>query len=215
MRDVMYALRALVWGFVVMSLPIAAAAQDVPRVEVSAGWRLLMPTQELIREFDDRFPLGWYGDVAITLTDTIAIVGDFAGSYKTIDRSYTISPAVATEVDVDLRLYSFMGGVRFSNRRNVRIVPYGQVLIGVTPGSIRGTSTTTAFGRSTTVNLSEETAGKLTFDIGAGMTLNVIDAAGIRISGSYLQPTQRPFSPRATNGGAGGVRFGVGIVLPL
>ena len=92
MRDVMYALRALVWGFVVMSLPIAAAAQDVPRVEVSAGWRLLMPTQELIREFDDRFPLGWYGDVAITLTDTIAIVGDFAGCYKTIDRSYTISP---------------------------------------------------------------------------------------------------------------------------
>jgi len=214
MKHVMRQLRVLVWGLVLVSFPIPAAAQNAPRVEVSAGWRLLIPMEELIREFDGSFPLGWYGDVAVTLTDTISVVGDVAGSYRTFDESFA-QPLATTEIEADVRLYTFMGGVRFSNRSNARIVPFGQVLVGVIPGSIKGTATTTAFGRSTVVNLSEETAGKFAFDIGAGVTLNVIDTAGIRISGSYLRPTERPFRPRAVNGGAGGVRFGVGIVLPF
>jgi hypothetical protein len=205
-------LRVLSCGIFLLSVPAAAAAQNAPPVEISTGWQLLIPFQELSSQFEGLFPLGWYGDVAINLTDTISVVGDIAGSYRHIEES---SPTIEDEIDI--RLYTFMGGVRFSNRSHPRIVPFGQVLFGVIAGSIEGTSTFSNVDRSFVIALdrSEEAAGTFALDLGGGVTFKIGDAIGLRISGSYLKPTDRPFKPKAADAGAGGVRLGAGVAFPF
>jgi hypothetical protein len=212
MKHVMRQLRVLMAGIVLVGIPVSAAAQDAPRVEISAGWPLLISFEELSSQFNGVFPLGWYGDVAVTLSDGISVVGDVAGSYRHIDES---SPT--TQSDIDIRLYTFMGGVRFSNRSHARIVPFGQVLIGVIAGSIEGTSTFSNATRSFVVVLdrSEQAARRFTVDLGGGVTFKLRNAVGLRINGSYLKPTEQPFKPANFADGASGVRFGVGIVLPF
>jgi len=212
MKRVMRQLRVLISGIVLVSIPTPAAAQNAPRVEISAGWRLLQSFEELSSRFDGMFPLGWYGDVAITVTDTISVVGDVAGAYRRIEESRP-----TTEFDIDIRLYTFMGGVRFSNRRHVRIVPFGQVLIGVISGSIGGTSTFSNANGSFVVvlNESEEAAGTFAIDLGGGVTFKIVDTVGVRLSGSYLKPTGRPFTPQLVDAGASGIRFGAGVVFPF
>jgi hypothetical protein len=137
-------------------------------------------------------------------------VGDVAGAYTHIDES---SPT--REMDVDFRLYTFMGGVRFSNRRHSRIVPFGQVLMGVVAGSIEGTSTLYNLDRSFVVVLDESKKAAATFaiDLGGGMTFQIGDRVGLRASGSYLKPTKRPFKPQLVDVGASGIRFGAGVVF--
>jgi opacity protein-like surface antigen len=198
-----------------VALPASSAAQDAPRVEVSAGWRLLISLEELIREFDGAFPAGWYGDIAINVTDTIAVVGDVAGVYKTFDESTARTFGLNPDVTADVRLHTLMGGVRVSNRQNPRVVPFAQVLFGVARGSVSIEGTTTVFGRPAVVNLSEQSPSKFAFDVGAGVNLNVTDAVGIRISGSYIRPRERLFRPIAAEAGGSGVRFGAGVVVPF
>lgn len=129
MKHVMRPLRVLIWAIVLVGVPVSAAAQNTPQVEISTGWRLLIPFEELSSQFKEAFPLGWYGDVAMTLTDTISVVGDVAGSYTHIGES-----SATSEHDIDIRLYTFMGGVRFNNRRHPRIVPFGQVSLVLSQG---------------------------------------------------------------------------------
>lgn len=65
------------------------------------------------------------------------------------------------------------------------------------------------------IDRSEEAARRFTVDLGGGVTFTISDALGVRISGSYVKPTEQPFRPANFGGGASGVRFGAGIVLPF
>jgi len=191
------------------ALPAASAAQGLPRIELSAGWRLLHAT-DVNEQFDETLAAGWYADVAWNVTNAIALVGDVAGAYKTFEEAITELGArvdVTAEVDV----HTFLGGVRVSARQLPRVVPFGQVLFGVAHGKVdvEGSATipsTIPRLPPVTIRIDEsESSNEFALEAGGGVTLNLIEAVGIRIAGSYMRI--------GTEDGSNAFRFGVGAVL--
>jgi hypothetical protein len=73
------------------------------------------------KDAEGNFP-GWFGQVGGNVTPTFGIVGEVAGGTRT-------DTGFATEVDVTV--YSFVGGPRFSAPRSASVIPFVQVLFGV------------------------------------------------------------------------------------
>ncbi len=101
-----------------MSVVQPATAQEVPTVEISGGYTFLRDVTDEIN-----FPAGWYADVAGNFSDWLGFVGMTTGSYKSED---------IFGVEVDLNIHTFTFGPRFSSRANENVVPFAQVLVGVT-----------------------------------------------------------------------------------
>jgi hypothetical protein len=99
---------------VVVGLARPAAAQT-PKAEVSVGYNWLAAKQTGDDEYE-KFKKGWYADVAGNVTDTVSIVGQVTGNYKTF------------EDDSKINIYTFMGGVRAGSAGRVR--GFGQALVG-------------------------------------------------------------------------------------
>lgn len=91
------------------------AAQDTPKSEISVGYNWLAAKQPSDDEWT-KFPKGWYLDFAGNVSDTLSLVGQVTGNYKTF------------EDDSKATIYSFMGGIRGSSPGRLR--GYGQVLVG-------------------------------------------------------------------------------------
>jgi opacity protein-like surface antigen len=151
------------------------------------------------------FPLGWYADVAVNLDDAFAIVGDVAGAYKSIDGTET-ALGVTVSSKADIKIHTFMGGLRYSSRRNPRMVPFGQVLFGVARGSLDLEQSVTVGGRTTSLNESES-SNEFAFDVGGGVTFAATDNVDLRVGASYLRV--------GADDGGNGLRMGVGLVFPF
>src|SRR5437867_12609401 len=79
-----------------------AIAQDTPSVEIGVGYAYLRD-----QELKESFPLGWYADIAGNIGDSLGLVAEVGGSYKT----------VAGDVeDIKLSVHALMGGVRLTRR---------------------------------------------------------------------------------------------------
>jgi len=96
-----------------------ALAQVTSAVEIGLGYAYLRD-----EEIDESFPLGGYVDIAGNLNDWLGLVGEFGASFKTID-----SGIGDEELDIDLKIYSAMGGFRL-NRRGDSANFYVQLLAG-------------------------------------------------------------------------------------
>lgn len=160
-----------------MGASLPAAAQSAGNVEVSGGYNFLRIQDEELEEDDKNFPAGWYADVSGGLTDTLALVGQVSGNYKTFIE------------DIDLKLHTFLGGVRLSSRANPNAVPFVHVLGGVINFSAGDYS---------------ETHGAL--QIGGGVNFMAGGSVGLRVGADYI----RAFT---TGEGTNVIRFGVGIVF--
>lgn len=177
-----------------------AAAQDRPSMEISGGWRFLHST-----EIDESLSAGWYADVAGSVTNAIAIVGEVAGAYKTVEETVgDFGPPVT--VTGTLRLHTFMGGVRFSARQHPRVVPFAQVLFGVARLSATVEGSATVAGRTTTINESE-TENEFAIDTGAGVNIRLVDNIGVRFGASYVR--------FGASDGGNAVRVSTGVVIPF
>jgi len=78
-----------------MAVPTAAQTRTV---EVSARYQALYDWS-----IEERFPVGWSGDVAANVNDSWGIVAEVGGVYRS-----------DTDLDVDLNLFTFGGGARWS-----------------------------------------------------------------------------------------------------
>jgi hypothetical protein len=96
----------------IAGMGIPAVAQT-PSVEVTGGYQA--PYDRAIQEW---FPVGWSVDVAANISRAWAIVGEFGAAYRS-----------DTDLDIDLDLYTFGGGLRWS-RRTMRVVPFAQLVFG-------------------------------------------------------------------------------------
>jgi hypothetical protein len=102
-----------------------AFAQD--RGDVSGGYRFL-------RTDGENFGAGWYVDGAGHVTEVVSVVGEVAGTYKSISETF-----FDITVEADLRLHTFMGGARFRLPiDDSNLSPFAQVLFGV--GNARGSA---------------------------------------------------------------------------
>jgi hypothetical protein len=160
----------------VLVLAAPAAAQDVPRVEVSGGYNFLRVFDDALGD-EKNFPAGWYADVSGNVTPMFAIVGAVFGTYKTIEV-------------FDLSAHGFMGGIRINSRANARVVPFGEIL----GGAIRSATEGGGLDES-------ETDGLL--QLGGGVNLMARPNVGVRLSADYLRVFEEDEGTNVFRFGAG------------
>ena len=204
MRSARRGARAVVAIVVVCGWASVAEAQDRSG-EFSAGWKLLH-AMDVVLDADQTIPLGWYADVAGDIGGPFSIVGEVAGAYKSFETRIT-ELGVPIDVDADVDIHSFLGGIRVSAFQNPRVVPFGQVLFGAARGSITVTGSATVGGRQFNVSESESSTD-LAIDFGGGVNLGVGDDLAIRLQGSFTRVG-------GSDDGGNAFRFGAGIVLPF
>lgn len=132
----------LVMGFLLMTSG-SALAQDFPKFEIGGGYNYFSAKQDTDDEWTE-FSNGWYGEVAANITPIIGVLFQVTGNYKTFEED-------DDEEDFSLDWYNYLGGFRVSARKNPKVVPYGQFLIGVaqlkgSAGSDEGSETDLAWG---------------------------------------------------------------------
>ena len=179
------------------AIPQPARAQNNSG-EFSAGWRVLHFEEET-------FSRGWYADALGSLTNSVGVVGEVSGHYRTIDETRVVA-GFPVSVKADLRIHSFMGGIRFSARQNPQIVPFGQALFGLVHGSASVEGSTTVAGRTLTVDESESDSD-VAFELGGGVNVSLSNTFGLRFAASYFRVIE--------DGASNAVRFAVGAVFPF
>ena len=94
------------------------AAAQPPRVEVSGGYQSLWAA-------DQTFALGWGAGITTRIAEAWDAVGEGTGAWKTEDDG-------DLGADVKLSIYSAGVGARWSRRGTAAVVPFLQLLAGVT-----------------------------------------------------------------------------------
>ena len=183
-----------------------ASAQSLTLGDASVGWRILRAMDAGIDGSSESFPLGWYGDASFNLGDEFAIVGDVSGAYKSIEGSET-ALGVTVNSNADIKIHTFMGGLRYSFRDNPQFVPFAQVLFGVAHGSLDLEQSVVVNGRTTSARNESDSSNEFAFDVGGGLTMPATERIDFRISVSYLRIG-------ADNGG-NGFRASLGAVFPF
>ena len=169
----------------VLGFALPAAAQAVPKAELSVGYQFLRAQQG--DDFKENFPAGWYVDVVGNVTSILGIVGEVGGNYKTLTFDST---------DFKIKLHDFAGGVRVSGRKNAKAVPFGQVLFGGVHVSPEG----------------EDSETDKMVQVGGGV--KVMQSAnarfGVNIGADYIR-----IFPKDEDEGVNVFRFVIGINVPL
>ena len=142
----------------VLVTPLAAQAQDTPRLEVAAGYAFLRDQDTALN-----FPVGWVASASGKITSSLGIVGAAGGSYKTLS-----IPGDHPK----LRVYAFMGGPRYTVRAKSKMPLFGQVLFG----SARASSRVSGVGDS---------VRDFAYQPGGGVDLRVRSNMGVQLEGDY------------------------------
>lgn len=147
---------AVVASLVVLCVAAPVAAADTPKAEIGLSYSIL-------HNKATTYPLGWVAAIDGNITNSIAIVGEVAGNYKTM-----------TEAGIDLTLkeHTFLGGLKFTGRGAGSAAPFFQVLAGL------GRFGAGAEGFSASVNV-------FAFQPGAGVDIKLGANSAVRLQGDY------------------------------
>ncbi|HKY21620.1 MAG TPA: hypothetical protein VJM31_10400 [Vicinamibacterales bacterium] len=161
-------------------------AQERPRVEVSAGYDFL----RLTGDGAQNLPSGWYGELALKITPSVAAVAEMTGHYQNLD------PAT---------LHTIGGGIRFQSQ-HPQAAPFGQVSVGVA-----------MLNSNSIVSLPPNHTGPAPLglrgsrdsaflQVGAGIDLLRDSPIGIRLRGDFM---------RIGNDIGNMFRLAAGVVVPI
>jgi outer membrane protein with beta-barrel domain len=147
-----------IWIALLLTIASAtpARAQYDSRADASVGYSAM-------RDYDGEvtFPRGWFATVGANVAGPVALIGDVSGSHKSMG---------GFNVNVGVRLYTFMGGARAQWHRG-RLGPYAQMLVGVAR-------------MSTTFKLPDETLSDVRHHFamspGAGLDFQLTSRAAVR-----------------------------------
>lgn len=141
-----------------------ASAQNTSVIEVSGGYQYLfdIPAEESLQN-------GWYGSLGWNTTDWLAVIGEFAYSQKLLDGDLN---------NIDVQVYSTMGGVRFRNGGFFGQVLVGQLAVRVNEEQLLG--------------LLEETVTEIAFQPGVGFDIGFTDNVAARVQADYRQIFEDP-----------------------
>lgn len=187
-------IRSLALCLVVLAVALPAAAQEVPKIEVSGGYSLMRLTRGLGIDLSDvkETLQGWYVDVTANETAMLAVVAQVGGGYQTVRNQ-------------NVRVREFAAGARLNRRMSERMVPFVQVLVGITHFSpnIGYTNIEQQPGRSNNAS----------FHVGGGVSLRSAARIGLRVGAEYVRifTEGSPSSKQRTPG----FRVTAGLVLPF
>ncbi len=175
---------SLLTGCLVVLYAPVAQAQETPSIELSGGYSFL-------RDYGSNlnFPAAWYASVAKKLTDSVGVVGEVGGKYKS---SGTPGTAATT-----LRTHTFLAGPRFVGKGTPRVVPFVQMLVG----GARVSNKVDTLGVIVSTSQTE-----FALQPGAGVDMKFSDRASVRLQGDYRRIL-------ADAGDANEFRFVVGLVF--
>lgn len=177
-------------GCCALALGIAgsAAAQDVPRAELSAGYQFLSlkSAGDTGDGFDESLGKGWYADVAGNLGRSFAVLFQVSGNYKTFEETETFQGVTST-VTVDFKVHTFMGGVRVSARPNRTVAPFAQFLVGGVNGSADVSGSVTGGGQTFFSSSSSDSSTDLGIQAGGGVNIWLSEKFGVRVGADYLR----------------------------
>src|SRR5262245_36534653 len=196
--------RTLLCIVAVLGFSVSSQAQTAPGAEFSAGWRLLNIPDAVGTE-SETMPLGWYADVAGNLTPMFAVVGEVGGNYKNFS-DVLAELGANVNVDVNVNVHTFMGGVRFSARQNPAFTPYVQALFGLAHAKTDVEGQVTVAGRTISLNESMSDS-EFAFDADGGVNFRLGDSLALRVGAGYLRV--------GTSDGGNAFRFGAGVVIPF
>ena len=130
----------------------------------------------------ENFGKGWYADVAGHVTNVVSVVGEVAGTYKSLSETFQ-----GVTVSADLKLHTFMGGARFRvpvESRN--LAPFAQALFGI------GNAKASASGGGISIS---ESSSDGAMSVSGGVDVNGEGLLGLRAMIGWL----RDFSDDASN----------------
>lgn len=166
-------LKALTFVFaLLMAMPVFAQG-----IDLSGGFQLMRD-----QDIEENFP-GWFAQIGGNITPTFGLVGEVGAGTKT----YTL-----LGTDVDLTVYSFLAGPRFSGPRSKTVVPFAQILFGMARASV------SAIGKS-------ESETEFAIQPAGGVDIMFTPQVGIRSAAFYRRI--------GASDGANEFGFQVGIVL--
>ena len=102
-----------------LGAPALVNAQDVPRLEVSAGYAVLSQPR-----LDDVLPKGFYASGAFRLSRWLSLVGEVGWNARH-EMFGTVMPE-----SIDKEVTAFLAGPRFSFWSSTRVAPFAEVLVG-------------------------------------------------------------------------------------
>jgi hypothetical protein len=164
------------------------AAQDAPKAVISGGYNWFTGKSSGDDTWE-KFPKGWYADVAGNVTEMVSIVGQVTGNYKTFE-----------DDDFKLKLHTFMVGVRGSSTGMVR--GFGQVLIG--GAKLNGTE----IGGPGKANETD-----LAYQFGGGVDIMGSGPVGFRVGLDYLRVQAKDDGEVLGGDSVNGFRFAVGVTF--
>jgi opacity protein-like surface antigen len=181
-------LGAALLGLLITGIASPAFAQGTPKAEISGGYNWLAAKSSGDDTWE-KFPKGWYFDVAGNVSDTVSIVGQVTGNYKHFDAD-----------DFDLKLHTFMVGIRGSSPGRVR--GFGQVLIG-------------GVNLKASDNTDSASETDLGFQLGGGVNVMGSGNVGLRVGVDYLRVMSKDAGQVLEGDDVNGFRFNVGVVIGI
>jgi hypothetical protein len=146
---------AFLVGLVLLTAASSFAGQS-PRLDVSVSWSALCSGY-----YDSCLPTGATATLSYNTNDWLSIVGEVGEHYE--------SRVAPNRVFRDVSLTSAMGGVRLRRPTESTVIPFGQLMVGLSRGS------------SGALNAFSYTAVQL----GGGMDVMVSRRVGIRLQGDW------------------------------
>ena len=181
----------LAFVVIVFLLPVAATAQEYPKVEVFGGYSYFQANPGAVNLH------GWNASVAGNITGWFGIVGDVSGHYGSPKEfGFTVPYA-------DINSYTFMGGPKLAARIGA-VTPFAHFLIGAARAG------TAAFGFSVS-----DTA--LAAAVGGGVDIKVSSWLAIRAAQADYLMTRYQTHPdnhyRSYDERQNNFRFSAGVVF--
>lgn len=148
-----------VFFFVVLTLLARPArAQGAPSAEFAFGYQYMHDNHASLD-----FPRGWMFSAGGDVVSWFGLVGEIAGSTK------DLGSVGGTSVDVSL--YTFMGGPKFTVTSRSPVAPFAQILFGAAHGTLSAGSPAASLALSGT---------NFAVQPGAGVDFNFSPSVGIR-----------------------------------
>jgi hypothetical protein len=191
-------MRSIITGvFLCFFLPEILAAQDLPRLEIFAGFSYFrVPSgfspDNYVFTLEKASLNGWNLAATCNLNRWIGAEADFGGYYGTANALYWHAPSGGYFVqDIDIRSYLF--GPRLSYRGDRRFTPFTHALFGEV-----------VLARTPVGNTSQPSFG---LALGGGLDVDLVRRVAIRaIQADYV-------SSSLTYRGENNLRLSVGVVL--
>jgi len=192
--------------FACLSIALPAAAQDVPRAEISGGYQMLhLWAEDNGDTTSETLGKGWYADVAGNVTKSLGLLFQVSGNYKTLQESFSNAGLTATAT-AHVKVHQFFGGIRVNSRPNRTVTPFAQVLIGAFHTSGSAEASVTMGGQTSSASSDIESATDFALQFGGGVNIMLSKTVGVRGGVDYIRVFE-------SDSGFNGLRVAIGAVF--